>query len=104
MSLQNIQDPSSGQALMEDVMAAVPAEYAPALVAAFLRNPGAVYISAKSVRMADRRRAIDQLVLAGLSNPEMIRHLASHYALTCRRTAYREIAAAKERLSIKASS
>ncbi len=99
------EDQSAGAALMDDAFAVVDDEATrQALADVFERYAGAVYISKMAVRMSRRRRAVDQMVKAGLPGLDIRKHLARHYSLTCRRTAYREIAAAKVRLGMTASS
>lgn len=99
------EDQSTGAALMDEAFAVVEDEATrQALADVFERYAGGVYISKRAVRMSRRRRAIDQLVKAGLPSRDIRKHLARHYGLKCERTAFKEIAAAKSRLGMKASS
>lgn len=95
---------STGKALMDEAFAVIEDEATrQALADIFERHAGAVYISKMAVKMSRRRRAVDQLVKAGLPSLGIRKHLARHFGLKCKSTAYREIAAAKKRLGMKAS-
>jgi len=99
------EDQSTGKALLEEALALVhDPDTIQALANVFERHAGAIYVSKMAVRMSRRRRAVDQMLKAGLPSLDIRKHLARHYGLTCRRTAYREIAAAKVRLGMTASS